>query len=167
MFQWPLGDQDDVVERSTRCFAYFLEPMVDLGFVWTTPGANAGAVWVPPNGSTGWSEHPWNQPRILALNAEGGRRYEIFWDWVYSQDPDEELWQLDSIAVDPDLQGRGLGRRLIETGLERAGTDGRGAFLSTGTAANVDIYGRCGFRVTSEGDAPEGGPHVWFMRWDP
>jgi hypothetical protein len=56
---------------------------------------------------------------------------------------------------------------LIEAGLTRARADGTSAFLSTGTQANVAIYGRCGFRVYDEADAPDGGPRVWFMRWDP
>jgi predicted N-acetyltransferase YhbS len=77
------------------------------------------------------------------------------------------MWLLDSIAVVPEAQGRGLGRALIETGLARARADGTGAFLSTGTPRNVSIYGRCGFRVVEDVDAPEGGPHIWFMRWDP
>ncbi len=41
------------------------------------------------------------------------------------------------------------------------------AFLSTGTRRNVDIYGRSGFRVVDEADAPGGGPRIWFMRRDP
>jgi hypothetical protein len=30
-----------------------------------------------------------------------------------------------------------------------------------------DQRGCCGFRVYHEADAPDGGPRVWFMRWDP
>jgi len=41
------------------------------------------------------------------------------------------------------------------------------AFLSTGTRRNVEIYGRSGFRVVDEADAPGGGPRIWFMRRDP
>ncbi len=29
------------------------------------------------------------------------------------------------------------------------------------------IYERSGFRVVEDVDAPDGGPHIWFMRWDP
>ena len=69
--------------------------------------------------------------------------------------------------MEPALHGRGIGRTLIEAGLAQARADGIGAFLSTGTAGNVDIYARCGFRIYDEADAPGGGPHIWFMRWDP
>ena len=58
-------------------------------------------------------------------------------------------------------------RALIEAGLARVCADGTSAFLSTGTRANVAIYGRCGFRVYDEADAPDDGPRVWFMRWHP
>ena len=66
----------------------------------------------------------------------------------------------------PDLQGRGIGKALIQAGLARARGQRMSAFLSTGTATNVTIYGRCGFRVYDEADAPDRGPHIWFMRWD-
>jgi GNAT superfamily N-acetyltransferase len=166
MLRWPLGEQEDVVEACTRCFTYFLEEALELGIVWATADGSAAAVWVPPDAAEAWEEHPWNQPRIKALNDDGGRRYDAFWDWVYSHDPDEELWQLDSIAVEPKSQGHGLGRVLVEAGLERARADGTGAFLSTGTPRNVSIYRRCGFRLADDADAPDGGPHIWFMRWD-
>ena len=39
-----------------------------------------------------------------------------------------------------------IGRTLIEAGLARARAQQTGAFLSTGTEANVAIYARCGFR---------------------
>ncbi len=50
------------------------------------------------------------------------------------------LWQLDSIAVDPAVPGRGYGGALILTGLARARSEGFGAFLSTGIERNVSIY---------------------------
>ena len=77
------------------------------------------------------------------------------------------MWQLDSIGVDPGFQGHGVGRALIAAGLARARADGVGAFLSTGTPRNLSIYGRCGFRVVKDIEAPGGGPHIWFMRCDP
>jgi GNAT superfamily N-acetyltransferase len=167
MMRWPLGEHGDVVDRFTRCFSYFLEDVLARGIVWETGGVSGAAVWDPPGESDAWGEHPWNQPRIKALSDDEGRRYEAFWDWVYAHNPDEPLWQLDSIAVEPGSQGRGFGSALIARGLAQARADSTGAFLSTGTLRNVSIYGRCGFQVVDEDDAPNGGPHIWFMRWDP
>lgn len=167
MMRWPLGANADVVERFTRCFAYFLQAALPLGLVWEAGQAEGVAIWIPPGQSEAWEHHPWNQTRILGLADDGGRRYDAFWDWVATHEPPEPSWQLDSIAVQPELQGRGIGKALIEAGLGRARADRTGAFLSTGTAANVTIYGRCGFRVYDEADAPGGGPRIWFMRWDP
>jgi GNAT superfamily N-acetyltransferase len=167
MTRWPLGSDGDPVRRFTLSFAYFLEAALPLGLVWEAGEADGAAVWIPPGESETWAAHPWSQERILALGDDGGARYDAFWDWVAANEPTDPAWQLDSIAVEPERQGRGIGRALIEAGLARAREAGTGAFLSTGTAANVAIYGRCGFRVYEEADAPGGGPRIWFMRWDP
>ena len=49
------------------------------------------------------------------LADDSGRRYDAFWDWVAMHDPPRPSWQLDSIAVQPELQGRGIGKALIES----------------------------------------------------
>jgi ribosomal protein S18 acetylase RimI-like enzyme len=98
---------------------------------------------------------------------DGGRRYELFWEWVASKIPREPLWHLDTVAVAPGWQGRGIGSALIEFGLERARESGTAMVLETGTQRNVPLYERLGFHVVEEADPPEGGPHVWFMRRDP
>ena len=167
MMRWPMGEQGDVVERFTRGFGYCLEDALRLGIVWEAGTATGAAIWIPPGQSETWEHHPWHQPRIDALADDGGRRYNAFWDWVESHEPDEPLWLLDSIAVEPAAQGQGFGGALIAAGLARARAGGVGAFLSTGTPRNVSIYGRSGFRVVQDIDAPDGGPHIWFMRWEP
>jgi GNAT superfamily N-acetyltransferase len=138
-----------------------------LGLVWEAGTASGAAVWIPHGRFDTWGDHPWNQPRIHAEADDGGFRYNEFWRWVDMHSPSEPLWQLDSIAVDPEVQGHGYGGALILAGQARVRSDGIGAFLSTGTEHNVTIYGRYGFRVVDDLDAPNGDPHIWFMRWDP
>jgi ribosomal protein S18 acetylase RimI-like enzyme len=167
MTRWSLGADGDAVDRLTRAFAYFLEPVLSLGLVWEVGGGSGAAVWIPPKQFDDWDVHPWSQARITALTDDDGRRYTRFWDWEDSHHPAEPLWQLDSIAVDPAAQGQGLGAALIATGLALAQADGTGAFLSTATPRNVSIYARSGFRVVEEANAPDGGPTIYFMRWDP
>jgi GNAT superfamily N-acetyltransferase len=167
MMCWPMGSSGDLAARFACCFTSFLEVALPLGLVWEAGQAQGVAVWISPGQREAWERHPWDQPQILAEAEDGGRRYQAFWEWVATHDPTEPSWQLDTIAVAPELQGHGIGRALIEAGLSRARADGTCAFLSTGTPTNVAVYGRCGFRVYDEADAPDGGPRVWFMRWDP
>jgi GNAT superfamily N-acetyltransferase len=168
MMLWPMGLAGDVADPLTCCFRYFLEAALGLGVVWEVADGRGAAVWVAPAQADAWeATNPWDQARIGALTDDGGRRYEGFWAWVDSRTPQEPLWLLDSIAVSPACQGRGLGSALIAAGLTRAAAAGLPAFLSTGTRRNVDIYRRSGFGVVDEADAPGGGPHIWFMRRDP
>jgi GNAT superfamily N-acetyltransferase len=167
MMLWPMGEHGDVADRFTRCFSHFLERALPLGIVWEAGRALGAAAWFPPGGHDSWDDHPWNEPRIAELTDDGGSRYDAFWDWIGPRSPAEPSWELDSIAVEPALQGRGIGGALIAAGLAQARADGVGAFLSTGSPRNVPIYERHGFRRAEELDAPGGGPRIWFMRWDP
>jgi len=56
---------------------------------------------------------------------------------------------LEVLAVDPDYQGRGIARRLIEQIHRNYLGNNRysGIYLLTGDAKNVDIYERFGYRV--------------------
>ena len=167
MMRWPLGVHGDLVERFTLHFAYFLEHVLGPGMVWEAGDAAGAAAWIPPEEKQAWGAAQITDPRTYALTEDGGERYDRFWSWIESNAPDGELWLLDSVGVEPELQGKGIGSALIEFGLELAREDQRGAFLETGTPRNVPYYERFGFRIVMHGDAPDGGPHIWFMRWDP
>ncbi len=128
MMRWPMGEVEDIAHRFTLCFSYFLERVLERGLVWEAATAKGAAVSIPPQEFDSWESHPWNQPRISALSNDGGRRYDAFWRWIDARTPDGPLWQLDSIAVDPEAQGQGYGAALIASGLGRAQSEGAGAF---------------------------------------
>ena len=128
MTPWSLGEHGDLEARLTSAFSCFLEQVLGLGLVWETIGGTGAAVWVPPDRFERWAVHPWSHPQIIAA-AEDGRRYQAFWDWVGSHHPAQPAWLLDSIAVEPAAQGRGLGRALVAAGLALARADGISAFL--------------------------------------
>ena len=166
MVRWPLGVHGDIEERFTRLFAWFLESLINLGMVWEADAMGA-AVWIPADRADAWEDAQRNDLRVHALTEDGGRRYDAFWAWVESQIGGEPAWHLDSVAVQPELRGRGIGAALIDFGLARARAGGVGAYLETGNPRNVAYYERFGFRTVADEDAPDGGPHIWFMRWDP
>ena len=166
MMRWPLGEHDRIDERFVRCFEYFLEDLGDCAIVDEAGVAAGAAIWIPAEHEDAL-ESAQTQARMHTLTEDGGRRFDFFWSWVEAQRPHESLWHLDSVAVEPALQGRGIGRALIEHGLTHARAAGSGVLLETGSFRNVPLYERVGFRTYLAANAPKGGPHIWFMRWDP
>ena len=83
-------------------------------------------------------------------------------DWVKSRTPDEPLWQLDSIAVDPAAQGQGFGAALIGLGLARARSGrSRCGFPDRHTTQRHHLR-RSGFlRRRGCRQRRAAGPHIW------
>lgn len=79
----------------------------------------------------------------------------------------EHHWHLTTLGTRADMRGRGYGRVLVESGLQRCRADGLPAQLETSNGDNVPFYERFGFEVTGVVDAPEFGPRTWLMRYQP
>lgn len=165
MIQWPLHGEGTPASV-TAMFHILYEGPITKGIVWEAGEAEGVAVWVPPGEAGEVLDAHEGRDRYGGLVPDGGARYEAMWAWLEGKVPEEPLWYLDAIAVDPPRQRTGVGSALVRHGLALAEDDGVGAFLETSQPTNVGYYERFGFRVTDEGDAPGGGPHVWFMRRD-
>ena len=168
MLQWSLGTHGDVARRFTEYFEYFNETLTQLGMLWEAGRARGAAVWIPADADNAWTQAvDASRPSVHTLTSDGGRRYDAYWEWVSARIPDERLWHLDSVAVEAGSRGTGVGTGLIRFGLERARAENTGACLETATPKNVPYYEHLGFRVIDHANAPRGGPHTWFLRWDP
>ena len=168
MLQWSMAIHGDVAPRLIKQFELFNETLVDAGMLWEAGSALGAAVWIPADAGDAYEEaFEASRAGVHALTDDGGRRWDAFWEWVESHTPDEPVWHLDAVGVEPEARGTGLGAALVRHGLERARADGTPAFLETGTARNVPVYEHFGFRTVEAARAPGGGPKVWFMRWDP
>jgi GNAT superfamily N-acetyltransferase len=75
----------------------------------------------------------------------------------------EPHYYLGVLGVEPESQGKGLGRALMQPILERCDRDGIGAYLEASTPRNRALYLRNGFEVTEEIRFPGGGPPSWRM----
>ncbi len=76
--------------------------------------------------------------------------------------------ELLSIAVDPSVQGRGVGGRLVDALLERARHAGeRGVFVVVGAdnVRAVSLYLRSGFAQAGSFELHEGQPSL-LLQWD-
>lgn len=66
------------------------------------------------------------------------------------KDPKEPHWHLDPIGVLPEVQGEGVGSKMMEFYCERIDRDGIAAYHETDRDENVPFYEKFGFRVIGE-----------------
>lgn len=158
-------------DREARVAAFFREfdtHAAGHGWLWTTEGREGVALWAPPGSEAVFEQITFELgDGVRELLGTAIDRYDSFWGWAEGLRPSEPHWYLDHVAVERGARGSGVGSALVSHGLERARADGVVAFLCTSRPDNVAFYERRGFAVAMAGDAPDGGPHVWFMRWDP
>lgn len=77
--------------------------------------------------------------------------------------PAQPFAYLQLLAVHPEAQGRGFGRRVLAPGLAAADEVGLGTHLETTNRRNVPFYESLGFEVTGSIRLPSGGPEAWAM----
>lgn len=165
---WPMRSDIDPYEGVLLQLEPLARGYAEIGVLWECDGDAGVAAWLPP-GMADRVAPLWDAAKseLGSVFDDDGVRYSAQWDWMAEHVPDEPAWFLDIVGVDPAAQGSGVGSALVAHGIERSQADGHPAFLETSIERNVAYYERFGFRVLEEGDAPLGGPHVWFMRRDP
>ncbi len=88
---------------------------------------------------------------------------------AWPAEPGTRAVRLRGMAVEPSLQGAGVGAGLIVAGLELAWTLGAEVVWATARDAVLGFYERCGFTVVGEGfvDGPTALPHHAVIRRRP
>jgi GNAT superfamily N-acetyltransferase len=142
-----------------------------LGHVHTASlaGRLAGvAVWLPPGG------YPMSIRRQLRVLPDVVRlclaaprsfgRVVHFGAAVGRAHPAQPYWYLEAVGVDPAVQGRGVGTRLLQPVLDIADRARLPCYLETDTEPNVRWYQGLGFEVrTADVQFTPGGPRFWTM----
>ena len=168
MVVWPFVTGEDLETRIRAHFEQLDGLLAAEGWMYEAGRADGVMALIPPGSEARTRVTDQASVRGMAdLTPDEGRRYEQFWAWIEGCHPDEPHWLLDQLAVDPSMQGRGIGRAMLELAIVRAAADQLPLFLETGTERNVALYRRFGFTEIRAADAPGGGPRVWFMRRDP
>jgi ribosomal protein S18 acetylase RimI-like enzyme len=103
---------------------------------------------VPQGGASG------SLVKLLEMAAEWDRHH-----------PNEPHWHLGPVAVEPALQGNGIGGLMVERFCALVDADGGTAFLETDRPENVRFFERFGFVTAAEAEVI--GVPNWFMRREP
>jgi len=65
--------------------------------------------------------------------------------------PDEPVWYLETLGINPNSQRRGVGAALLAAGLAVVDADHVGCHLHTSDEANIEYYKRWSFQLTQPG----------------
>ncbi len=77
--------------------------------------------------------------------------------------PSTAYLYLRYLAVDPDYQGTGIGRKTLARGIETADALGEPIYLETNNPRGLALYQSRGFIVRDRCELPHGGPELWTM----
>ncbi|MES1201838.1 MAG: GNAT family N-acetyltransferase [Pseudomonadota bacterium] len=126
-----------------------------------------GAVWCPP-GATAFELPLLKQIRVtpLLLSIAGMRgmdRALALGAELVARHPKVPHAHLVFLGVVPEAQGQGVGSTMLKEMLRGVDDARKVAYLEASVERNVGLYQRHGFEITSEFDAPKGGPRIWTM----
>ncbi|KAG8408380.1 hypothetical protein J3459_017852 [Metarhizium acridum] len=114
-----------------------------VGFaLWEVPSQNASDSELLPSAvsSPGLDERAFDEMQSLLSNHV--RKH-------FGDEGTNNMWHLDYLAVDPRHQRRGIGKLLLNWGMEKAKHDGRDCYL-VATPAGKPLYESVGFRTLQE-----------------
>lgn len=171
LMKWFVPEGTQRIRRLERFFDAGLERMIRhrLREVYTTEDVVGAAAWAAP----GSCRLPVTKmipgvPAIIrSVGVTGMRRSARAYSFLQGRHPREPHWFLESIATDPDAQGKGAATSLMRPILAICDRRGLIAYLETQNPTNVPFYERRGFVVTDEVDIAAGGPHMWLMQRRP
>jgi GNAT superfamily N-acetyltransferase len=167
--RWFLRDDERRVELAREMFDVMLRAVhLARDACYTTAEVTGGALWVPPGRwRLGFIQQLRLLPGMIRVFGRDLPRAQRGLTVMDSGHPRAPHWYLDSLGVEPEWQGRGLGSALMAPVLERCDTERLPAYLNAGSPRSRELYRRHGFEVTEEFRLPEGGPPLWRMWREP
>jgi ribosomal protein S18 acetylase RimI-like enzyme len=168
LFTWLFPEPSTRLDATAAWLGLFVERYISRGPIHVITGdtVEAVAVWQPP-GETAMPVAV-GPPSIGGLLAAllGADRFAELGDAlraIGSVRPTRRHSYLQFLAVSPEHQGHGMGRRLVMPGMAAADAEGVGVHLETTNPRNLDFYRSLGFEVSHEIRLEPGGPELWAM----
>jgi len=168
--QWIFPDAEQRRAAHPSFFGAFVEQVIAEGLALTTTDLAGVTLWltVDPAAHADPAEaEQLHQHMRDAIGDGPAERFAILDATMNRQHPSTEIHAyLPFIAIAPDRQGQGIGRRLLSHRLEQLDADGTPAYLEASNLRNAALYKRLGFDHLSPTLDMPGGPSLYPM-WRP
>jgi GNAT superfamily N-acetyltransferase len=103
--------------------------------------------------------------RVAGTGLRSALGYARAGDHMQRLHPKQPHWYLFFLGVEPELQGRGLGGKLLQSLNERTDRDGVIGYLETDRESNLRLYQRYGFQIVTDEVLPKVSDlRLWTMR---
>ena len=168
-FSYIFSNPEDHIEPLELYFQALMYASCLCDTVYTTAGTPKGAaVWIAPSQTlTPEQKSQAGIDRIPDVFGQTAyQNYQFLVDCLNplrTRDMPEPHWYLSILGVDPDHQGKGIGRTLLEPVFSRADASGTRCYLETFTEVNVSFYQRIGFEVLTADTIPRIHLPFWTM----
>lgn len=155
-----------------------IEYCVQYNYVYTTPDLQGIAAWLPPDKFSSnpiqllqmaWQFQLYQLPFKCGPNRLGGwLAYLLATEQAHQQDMgDRPHWYLGLMVVNPASQGKGIGSRLLQPGIDLADRDGLPCYVVTFTEQAVRFYQKNGFEIVRNQKLSPNTPPFWTLKRNP
>jgi ribosomal protein S18 acetylase RimI-like enzyme len=163
-------------KRRARHLDWYLGCALNYGLrygeVYTTPDIDGIAVWLPPDERHNTLWRYIMSGFIATPLFMGIRQYftctspsEEFTHKIHQEILPVPHWYLWGIAVDPEKQGKGIGKILIQPGLDHADAQKLPCYLETHDEKIFPFYLKRGFEIVRKVQIPDSDLYFWcFVR---
>lgn len=165
-------DDAERAEKSPAHFTSILNYGLKFGEVYAADNGAGAAVWLKP-GEGEVTEERAEAAGFAALPELMGKdAFTRFFTAIefaeehHKRDMPKPHWYTMIVGVDPEFQGQGYGRKLLQPVLDRAKADRVPVYLETAHPTNVSFYKKLGFDVVRELIEPSSGLRLWTFRLD-
>lgn len=160
--RWMLADPQRYLTYFPEVVRRFGGHAFEGGSAYSAGPFHGAALWLRPGVEPNGEDLAELMQR--AVPSEDQEKVFGFFGQMAEYHPQEPVWYLPLIGVDPARQGQGLGSALLAHALAEVDRESKAAYLEATSERNRDLYARHGFEVTGTIQVADSPPMFPMLR---